>query len=161
MAGTRASQGQMSLGRPHSGVENLVRGTPNTSMACRDPACGRCERRVGASGGALTLPLAGERTRAERSGPSGSAGRGDLWTLRALRQRWDVSGRGVLRISPEDNPFAGRDPLAGRTISRLVKLMCSTSADVFCIPSGRVDFNPGYKTNLPPFVWWARLTHRV
>ena len=78
-----------------------------------------------------------------------------------MRQRWDASGRGVLRISPEDNPFAGRDPFADRTISRLVKLMCSTFADVFYIPSGRVDFNPGYKTNLPPFVWWARLTHRV
>ena len=106
---------------------------------------------------ARSLPLGGERVVVERSGPSGSAigtsrpewqchpheaahsgpsgsaGRGDLWTLWALRQRWDASGRGVLRISPEDNPFAGGDPFAGRTISRLVKLMCSTSPQVVWI----------------------------
>ena len=73
-------------------------------MACRDPACGRCERRVGASGGVLTLPLTGEHTRVERSGPSGSATHTVLYAQARVAVRLtlplDVERTETVRLGP-------------------------------------------------------------
>lgn len=63
----------MSLGRPHSWVESLVRRYAEHIDGLSRPRLRPLREASGASGGVLTLPLAGERTRAERSGPSGSA----------------------------------------------------------------------------------------
>ena len=63
----------MNLGRPHSGVESLVRRYAEHIDGLSRPRLRPLRETSGASGGALTLPLAGERTVVGRSGPSGSA----------------------------------------------------------------------------------------
>ena len=63
----------MNLGRPHSGVESLVRGYAEHIDSLSRPRLRPLREASGASGGALALPLASERTRVERSCPSGSA----------------------------------------------------------------------------------------
>ena len=57
-----------------------------------------------ASGGVLTLPLAGERTRVERSGPSGSATLGAkrcrMLYSGAFKPEWQCRRRGAARSGP-------------------------------------------------------------
>ncbi len=59
---------------------------------------------MGASGGVLTLPLAGERTRAERSGPSGSATHTVLYAQARVAVRLtlplDVERTETVRLGP-------------------------------------------------------------
>ena len=77
----------------------------------------------GASGGVLTLPLAGERTRAERSGPSGSATHTGLHAQARVAVRLtlplDVERTETVRLGPSGSATHTGLHAQGRVAVRL------------------------------------------